>query len=99
MTSWPESSRRPAVAWGGGFPPGCTDGRARVSARSLPHRSRGSSSLYLGSLAILLVSAFWQLDTFTGEVVHEPTLKNFQTIVEVPVYRTIAIGRSRWRQQ
>ena len=47
--------------------------------------------LYLGSLAILLVSAFWQLDTFTGEVVREPTLKNFQTIVEVPVYRTIAI--------
>ena len=47
--------------------------------------------LYLGSLAILLLSAFWQLDTFTGDVVREPTLKNFQTIVEVPVYRTIAI--------
>ena len=47
--------------------------------------------LYLGSLAVLLVSAFWQLDPFTGEVVHEPTLKNFQTIAEVPVYRTIAL--------
>ena len=45
----------------------------------------------MGSLAILLVSAFWQLDTFTGDVVREPTLKNFQTIAEVPVYRTIAI--------
>ena len=47
--------------------------------------------LYLGSLVVLLISAFWQLDTFTGEVVHTPTLKNFQTIIEVPVYRTIAI--------
>ncbi len=47
--------------------------------------------LYIGSLGILLLSAFWQLNTFTGEVVREPTLKNFQTIVEVPVYRTIAI--------
>ena len=47
--------------------------------------------LYLGSLAVLLVSAFWQLDPLTQEVVHEPTLKNFQTIVDVPVYRTIAI--------
>jgi putative spermidine/putrescine transport system permease protein len=47
--------------------------------------------LYLGSLAVLLVSAFWQLNPLTQEVVHEPTLKNFQTIVEVPVYRTIAI--------
>ena len=46
---------------------------------------------YLGSLLILLISAFWQLDTFTGQVVREPTLKNFQTIVEVPVYRTIAL--------
>jgi putative spermidine/putrescine transport system permease protein len=46
---------------------------------------------YIGSLAILLVSAFWQLNPLTQEVVHEPTLKNFQTIVDVPVYRTIAI--------
>ena len=50
---------------------------------------------YLGSLAILLVSAFWQLDPFTAEVVREPTLKNFQTIVEVPVYRTIAMRTIR----
>ena len=40
--------------------------------------------LYLGSLAVLLVSAFWQLNPLTQEVVHEPTLKNFQTIVDVP---------------
>ena len=26
---------------------------------------------YLGSLAVLFVAAFWQLDTFSGQVVHE----------------------------
>jgi putative spermidine/putrescine transport system permease protein len=46
---------------------------------------------YLGSLAVLLASAFWQLDTFTGEIEKTPTLANFQTIAEEPVYRTIAL--------
>ena len=46
---------------------------------------------YLGSLAILLVSAFWQVDPFTAEVVREPTLDNFKEIVEEPVYRTVAL--------
>jgi putative spermidine/putrescine transport system permease protein len=46
---------------------------------------------YLGSLAVMLVSAFWYLDPFTAEVVHEPTLKNFETLLTEPVYRTITI--------
>lgn len=46
---------------------------------------------YLGSLAVLLVSAFWQLDPFTGEIEKTPTLDNFQKIAEEPVYRTIAL--------
>jgi putative spermidine/putrescine transport system permease protein len=46
---------------------------------------------YLGSLAVMLVSAFWQLDPFTAEVVREPTLDNFRTLAEEPVYRTIAL--------
>jgi putative spermidine/putrescine transport system permease protein len=46
---------------------------------------------YLGSLAVMLVAAFWQLDPFTSEIVREPTLKNFQTILEEPVYRTITL--------
>jgi len=47
---------------------------------------------YLGSLAILLLSAFWTKDTFTGNV--EPftwSLKAFQTLFAGEVYRTVAI--------
>ena len=46
---------------------------------------------YLGSLALLLVSAFWRLDSFSGNVVTEPTLQNFATLAESDVYRNIAI--------
>jgi putative spermidine/putrescine transport system permease protein len=46
---------------------------------------------YLGSLAVLFVAAFWQLDTFSGQVVHEYGLQNFQTLAENDVYRTIVI--------
>jgi putative spermidine/putrescine transport system permease protein len=47
--------------------------------------------LYLGSLAFLLVSAFWYLDPTTSSIVHTFTLQNFQTLVTDPVYRTIAL--------
>jgi putative spermidine/putrescine transport system permease protein len=46
---------------------------------------------YLGSLAVLLVAAFWQLDSFTGAIVKQPTLDNFRTILETEVYRKIAL--------
>jgi putative spermidine/putrescine transport system permease protein len=46
---------------------------------------------YLGSLAVLFVAAFWQLDPFSGVVVKEPTTANFETIVSNDVYRTIAL--------
>ena len=46
---------------------------------------------YLGSLAVLFVAAFWQLDTFTGQVVHDYGLHNFQTLFENDVYRTIVL--------
>jgi putative spermidine/putrescine transport system permease protein len=46
---------------------------------------------YLGSLAVLFVAAFWQLDPFTGQVVREYGLQNFQTIAEGEVYRTIVL--------
>jgi putative spermidine/putrescine transport system permease protein len=44
---------------------------------------------YLGSLAVLFVAAFWRLDTFSGQVVQDYTLQNFQTLVENDVYRSI----------
>jgi putative spermidine/putrescine transport system permease protein len=47
--------------------------------------------IYFGALAILFVSAFWSLDTFTGEIVHSWSLTNFQTLLENPVYRVITI--------
>ncbi|SNY75398.1 ABC transporter permease [Paractinoplanes atraurantiacus] len=46
---------------------------------------------YLGALAVLLVSAFWTVNGFTGEVVREFTLANFRTIVTEEVYRNVAL--------
>ena len=47
--------------------------------------------VYLGSLTVLLVSAFWTTDDFTGEVVHEATLDNFRSIFTTGVYRTVTL--------
>jgi putative spermidine/putrescine transport system permease protein len=48
---------------------------------------------YLGSLAVLLVAAFWQVGAVSGEIERTLSLDNFKTLVEEPVYRTIA-GRT-----
>ena len=47
--------------------------------------------VYLGSLGVLLVAAFWTLDEFSGLIVRGVSLDNFRTIVEEPVYRTIVL--------
>jgi putative spermidine/putrescine transport system permease protein len=47
--------------------------------------------VYLGSLVVLFISAFWYLDPLTSAVVHEPTLKNFQEILTNPVYRVVTV--------
>jgi putative spermidine/putrescine transport system permease protein len=47
--------------------------------------------IYIGSLAVLFVTAFWYLDVFTSEIVHGFTLTNFQTLWENDVYRTITL--------
>jgi putative spermidine/putrescine transport system permease protein len=46
---------------------------------------------YLGSLAVLFVAAFWQLDDFSGQVVHSYSLANFQTLWNGHVYREIVL--------
>jgi putative spermidine/putrescine transport system permease protein len=46
---------------------------------------------YLGSLVVLFVAAFWQLDDFSGQIVKEPTFDNFRLLWENHVYRTIAL--------
>jgi putative spermidine/putrescine transport system permease protein len=47
--------------------------------------------VYIGSLVVLLLSAFWTADPFTAEVVREFTLDNFRRIIETPVYRDVAV--------
>ena len=46
---------------------------------------------YLGSLAVMLIGSFFTIDPFTGEIVTEPSLSNYQTILTSEVYRTIAL--------
>lgn len=44
---------------------------------------------YLGSLALLLVAAFWSVDPLSGATVKSFTLENFESLLNEPVYRTI----------
>jgi len=47
--------------------------------------------VYIGSLVVLFLSAFWSVDVFTGETVHNWGLQNFQTLLDGDVYRTITL--------
>jgi putative spermidine/putrescine transport system permease protein len=47
--------------------------------------------VYLGSLAVLFVSSFWQLDPLTSAIRHTFTLANFQQLISDDVYRTVAL--------
>jgi putative spermidine/putrescine transport system permease protein len=44
---------------------------------------------YLGSLFLMLISSFWGVDDFTGNIVHKFSFANFQTIFSQSVYLTI----------
>jgi len=46
---------------------------------------------YLGSLALLFLAAFWRLDPFTSQVVHDYGFQNFQQLWESDVYRRITL--------
>ena len=46
---------------------------------------------YLGSLAVLFITAVWRVDPFTGEIVRAFTLDNFRTLWEADVYRRITL--------
>jgi putative spermidine/putrescine transport system permease protein len=45
---------------------------------------------YLGSLALFLISSFWSIDTFSGNLDTTLTLANYQKIATSEIYRTIA---------
>jgi putative spermidine/putrescine transport system permease protein len=46
---------------------------------------------YLGSLAVLLVSSLWTVNSFTSQTVHTVSLDNFRLIFTEPVYRNVAL--------
>ena len=46
---------------------------------------------FLGSLGLLLITSFWRQDSVTGAMVQNWSLTNYQFLVQVDVYRTIAI--------
>jgi putative spermidine/putrescine transport system permease protein len=48
---------------------------------------------YLGSLAVLLIAAFWTVDPLSGEVIQGLSFENVETLFEEPVYRDI-VGRT-----
>jgi putative spermidine/putrescine transport system permease protein len=81
------------------------DARAGLGRRALSfaHRHRSLQLLlllappvgwfgvvYLGSLAVLFVAAFWSLDPLTSGIRHDFTLRNFQLLISDEVYRTVA---------
>jgi putative spermidine/putrescine transport system permease protein len=69
-------------------------GRPRLQAGALLSGPVGWLVIgYLGSLAILLVTALWQLGELSGEIERTVTLENYKAVVEEPVYRDIA-GRT-----
>lgn len=47
--------------------------------------------VYLASLALLLVTAFWRLDVLTSRIVRDWGLGNFQELLDGDVYRTIVL--------
>jgi putative spermidine/putrescine transport system permease protein len=47
--------------------------------------------IYLAALALLFVSALWTVDPLSGRLFHSWTLSNFETLVKVPTYRSIAL--------
>jgi putative spermidine/putrescine transport system permease protein len=46
--------------------------------------------VYLAALGSLFVSAFWQVDSLSGDILHIWTLQNFATLVTEPTYRHVA---------
>ena len=46
---------------------------------------------YLGSLAILLIAAFWSVNPVSGELQKSLSFENFETLFDEPVYRTIVL--------
>jgi putative spermidine/putrescine transport system permease protein len=48
-------------------------------------------AVYITSLGALFVSSFWTVDSFTGQLVHDWTTINYQTLWDDEVYRRVAL--------
>jgi putative spermidine/putrescine transport system permease protein len=69
---------------------GLFHGRPRLQVGSLLAAPVGWLVIgYLGSLAILLIAAFWSLGELSGEIQQTFTLDNFRTLLDESVYRDI----------
>ena len=44
---------------------------------------------YLGSLAVMLISSLWSVDSFTGNTVHSLSFGNFHTLITQRVYLSL----------
>ncbi len=86
---------RPPVA------PAQRDRRGAVSAFFAPKRRTRLTLLlgppvlwlvvaYLAAIGVMLLSAFWSVDDFTGAVVHPYDTANLHTVYTEPIYRTVA---------
>jgi putative spermidine/putrescine transport system permease protein len=82
--------------------PASRDRRGAVSAFFAPKRKTRLALLlsapmlwlvvaYLGSIAVLLVSALWSTDFFTGNVVHTYRTTNLHDVYTQHLYRTVAL--------
>jgi putative spermidine/putrescine transport system permease protein len=49
------------------------------------------AAIYIAALVALFVSAFWSVNSFTGELEHVWTSSNFSTLWHGSVYRTVAL--------
>lgn len=47
--------------------------------------------LYIGSLAMMVVAAFWSVDSFTGSLIRNFSFANFETLFTQSVYRDVAL--------
>ena len=47
--------------------------------------------LYVGSLALMIVAAFWRVDSFTNSIIRVFGTGNFEVLLTTPVYRTVAL--------
>jgi putative spermidine/putrescine transport system permease protein len=73
---------------------GLFHGRPRLQVSSLLAAPVGWLVIgYLGSLAILLIAAFWSVSPVSGELQKALSFENFETLFNEPVYKTI-VGRT-----